>query len=142
MKEIFIKFPTGVGEITNNGNINNDPTEWKFKGNEVEVSDGYHTMDELYDHRLALSVALLNVLSDSNPTTNNRDYIECRKSLFHHDGTMFEGYFIVFAKTQEGMISYHYKIMYWNLFNIPVLEKAPEYDGHTSQDVIERLLKL
>lgn len=102
----------------------------------IEVSDGYHTMSELYDHRLALNVALFNIVA--------RDGADVVKSKLHSDGTMFEGgYFIVVWNVNKGMqISYHYKLEHWEKFQINEVELAPTYDGHTPQDVIKRLLKL
>lgn len=111
-----------------------------FEGNDIEVSDGYHTMDELYDHRMALSAALFALIKDCP-----YDNIVVYKSKLHHDGTMFEGgYFVVgFVAENLGQISYHYKLEHWDKFRIDEYERAPDvYDGHTSKDVIERLLKL
>ena len=42
-----------------------------------------------------------------------------------------------------GLISNHYKAEDWDLFKIPEVEKAlHEFDGHTSEDVLNRLKKL
>lgn len=112
-----------------------------------EVSDGYHTFSELYDHRRALNVALFNFMYMVDKSVRG-DYIAggskhlVMKSKLHSDGTMFEGYFIAMAITPEGQISYHYDLKYWNQFKIPEVDRCPEYDGHTPNDVIERLLKL
>lgn len=101
---------------------------------DLEVSDGYHTMHELYQHRMALNIALFHWIK--------KDY-EVVKSKLHYDGTMFDGYFIVAAKTEEGQISYHYKLKHWDKFNLFEVERVPwEYDGHGSLEVIERLIKL
>lgn len=112
-----------------------------------EVSDGYHTFTELYEHRLALTVALFKVY-DNYLTPLVRTSVKCWKSKLHSDGTMFDGgYFVVgmsiipFTGPVQ-QISYHYKLEHWNKFNVMELECAPEYDGHTGKDVIERLMKL
>ena len=43
----------------------------------------------------------------------------------------------------SGLISNHYKAEDWDLFKVPEVEKAKyEYDGHTAQDVLERLKNL
>jgi hypothetical protein len=107
-----------------------------------EVSDGYHTMGELYNHRRALTVALFNIIDGIRDEINWE--VELFKSKLHNDGTMYEGYFIVSASIPKvGQISYHYELKYWDEFKIPEADKIPwKYDGHTSQDVIERLLKL
>ena len=100
----------------------------KHKG---DISDGYHTFNELYDHRAALTAALFKSLP------NDTVY----KSKKHHDGTMYDGMFIVGANLPGiGEISYHYDLdPWWDVFNIREVENAPEWDGHTPNDVIERL---
>jgi len=104
-----------------------------------DCSDSYHTMSELYDHRRALTAALLNIISNECPGGVDPTF----KSKLHSDGTMFEGYFICGYNYFNGeMISYHYALEYWNDFRIPEYTIAPEYDGHTSDDVIKRLSKL
>jgi len=109
-----------------------------FRGDNIEVEDGYHSMNELYQHRMALNVALFRMLDCCSMGT-----WEVMKSKSHFDGTMFEGYFIVMAiNLDRKQISYHYKLEHWDKFRIPEVEKAPEFDGHSSNDVIERLMRL
>jgi hypothetical protein len=56
---------------------------------------------------------------------------------------MFEGMFIVGIETPEGQATYHYDIEpYWDLFKVKELEKAPKWDGHTSNDAIKRISSL
>lgn len=101
-----------------------------------DISDGYHTMDELYDHRMMLFVALLN---------NVKKVCYVFKSKLHHDGTMFEGGWFIAGIMQKDMcyISYHLKLdPYWNLLDCFEMDRAPEWDGHTSNDVLERLKSL
>ena len=111
-----------------------------------EVSDGYHTMHELYQHRMALNIALFNLWYEMHKYLVETDMIydnpQVMKSKLHNDGTMFDGYFIVMAITPHGQISYHYDLKYWDKFKIPEVERTPPYDGHNSQDVLERLMKL
>jgi hypothetical protein len=53
------------------------------------------------------------------------------------------GWFIVVAVLPSGQISNHYEAHDWELFNIPVVEKAKyEFDGHSSADVLKRLKEL
>lgn len=95
------------------------------------VSDGYHTFDELYHHRAVLFSFIVN----SHPDLSF-------KSHMHHDGTMYENMFIVGINTPYGQVTYHYDSNpYWNYFHCPVLEYAPEWDGHTPSEAIERLHK-
>lgn len=63
------------------------------------------------------------------------------KSKQHHDGSMFDGDFIVGFTTPKGQYSYHYKLENWDFFDVPVLNRAPEYDGHQPND-IDRLISL
>jgi hypothetical protein len=57
--------------------------------NTNEISDGYHTFGELYEHRAALFVALINRCTDIPSWISHQ----------HHDGTMFNGYFIAGMKS-------------------------------------------
>jgi len=93
---------------------------------EIEtVSDGYHTFDELYFHRMIL----FSVICEQN-------ILKAWKSKLHYDGTMFENYFIVGINTPEGQYSYHYHMEYWDHFeNIKEIPNAPEWDGHLPKDV-------
>ena len=91
------------------------------------ISDGYHTFDELYFHRMVLFSIICN---------QNRFY--AWKSWKHSDGTMFEDYFIVGVTTDKGDYAYHYHKDHWDRFNVQEIEFSPEWDGHTPED-IERL---
>ena len=95
-----------------------------------EISDGYHTFNELYDHRMIL----FSLICNSN---SQRAW----KSWKHHDGTMYDNYFIVGINTPEGQYSYHYHEDNWDYFDVKELEVAPEWDGHKPND-IKRLLSL
>lgn len=92
-----------------------------------EISDGYHTFNELYHHRAVLFSIICN---------QNKDI--AWKSKLHSDGTMYDEMFIVGITTPQGQYSYHYDINLWSLFDVEELDKAPEYDGHLPKD-IERL---
>ena len=93
-----------------------------------DTSDGYHTFRELYEHRRMLTKNLFNL-----------DYKNCFKSKLHNDGKMFENYFIVGIRTAKGCATYHYHIRHWDDFKGVALERAPEWDGHTSGDAINRI---
>jgi hypothetical protein len=97
-----------------------------------DLSDGYHTFNELYHHR----AILFSVICNEHPDIS-------WKSKLHHDGTMFDGMFIVGINTPEGQATYHYDINpYWDMFRVRELEKAPEWDGHTPTQAIERIASL
>lgn len=88
-----------------------------------ETSDGYHTFNELYEHRTALFAVICNMFP-------NISY----KSRKHDDGTMYDGMFIVGINTPKGQYSYHCNNEYFSWFKIPELEKAPKWDGHQPKD--------
>ena len=94
-----------------------------------ETSDGYHTFNELYHHRAVLFSVIVHDHSDL-----------AWKSKRHHDGTMYDGMFIVGIETPEGQATYHYDVdPYWDMFDCKELESAPEWDGHTPDDAIARI---
>ena len=97
-----------------------------------DTSDGYHTFNELYHHRAVLFSVIV------------RDHPEwCWKAKKHADGTMYDGMFIVGIDTPHGQASYHYDIdPYWDMFHCEEYEFAPEWDGHSPQEAIERIGKL
>ena len=97
-----------------------------------DTSDGYHTFNELYHHRAVLFSIIVKTFSD-----------KAWKSLRHHDGTMYDGMFIVGIDTPDGQATYHYDIdPYWDMFECRELECAPEWDGHTPAQAIERIGRL
>ena len=60
-----------------------------------ELSDTYHSFNDLYKHRTILTaLAFLNL-----------PY--AWKSKIHEDGSMYDGMFVVGVPTPYGMISYH-----------------------------------
>lgn len=104
--------------------------------NPGEVSDGYHTFNELYHHRAILFA----VICDKFPAL-------AWKSLLHHnpEDKMYDGMFIVGINTPNGQATYHYDINpYWDgvFKNVRECDIAPEYDGHTPEEAIERIKSL
>ena len=95
-----------------------------------EITDGSHSFDELYYHRMILFSIICNGCSD-----------KACKSWKHNDNTMFDNYFIVGIDTPKGQYSYHYHKDYWDLFDVKEIEFAPVWDGHQPKDVT-RLLSL
>lgn len=108
-----------------------------FEHDDLQVSDGYHTMDELYGHRIALWISLCR--------TKESNYgPRVWRSKLHQDGSSFDGWFILGMFKEAGeQISYHLPLPYWHQTDFAeTLERAPEWDGHTSADVVERLKTL
>ena len=97
-----------------------------------DTSDGYHTFNELYHHR----AVLFSVIVKAFPGI-------AWKAKHHHDGTMYDGMFIVGIETPDGQATYHYDIEpYWDMFECKEIEYAPEWDGHTPAQAIDRIGKL
>lgn len=95
------------------------------------INDGYHTFDELYEHRNLLFCAF------ASTTPQRAWYSRC-----HADGTMFDGYIIVGLEKPHKHITYHMAerfIPYLAACSIKEIPYAPEWDGHTPDDVLERL---
>lgn len=101
------------------------------------TSDGYHTFRELYDFRRLFNAALFNEWAAQGK-------YEVHKSFKHHDGELAfgGGWFVVMATLPTGQISNHYEANAWSQFHIEVRERADEWDGHTPQDVLQRLAAL
>jgi hypothetical protein len=96
------------------------------------LSDGYHTFNELYHHRAILFAVICNSMPD-----------KAWKSKLHDTGDMYDGMFIIGIETLEGQATYHYDINpYWDMFKVKELEKAPKWDGHTPQMAIDRISRL
>jgi hypothetical protein len=100
-----------------------------------KLSDGYHTMADLYAHRRALVAVLAAAASTAGDSW---------RSKAHHpeDSPMFEGgYFVVGIQLPTGVITYHFKLSRWDDFAaVPELEHAPKWDGATPDDSVTRLL--
>lgn len=99
-----------------------------------DTSDGYHTFNELYEFRKVYNAVLFNEWS-------NQGKYQVHKSKQHSDGEYCfgGGWFIVMATLPTGQISNHYELKDWDLFDCEVRELADVWDGHTPQDVVERL---
>jgi hypothetical protein len=96
-----------------------------------EVSDGFHTFNELYQHRTSLILALIK----AHPEIS---WI----SLKHDDGSAFDDWFIAGMDLPTGTVTYHLCIGFWTMAKnagAKVLERAPKWDGHTSNDVLNRI---
>lgn len=101
-----------------------------------KLNDMAHNEQELYDFRMLYNALLFNEWYKNGS-------MEVYKSRRHADGELcFDGdWFVVVAILSSGkQITNHYHIDNWDLFKIPeVYEVIHEFDGHTSQDVLQRL---
>lgn len=97
-----------------------------------DVSDGFHTFNQLYHQRAILFAALVNQNKEISWKTRR-----------HEDGELCfgGGWFLVTIDTPKGAYGYHYEDKYWDMFHCKELEKAEHWDGYTEEDV-ERLMSL
>jgi len=93
------------------------------------TSDGYHTFDELYEHRHALFSVVCHVFNGW-------------KSRAHSDGTMFDGWFIAGVDTPLGQATYHLPLSWWDKFECEERPYAPMWDGHAPGVVPGRIRSL
>jgi hypothetical protein len=105
-----------------------------YYGEAGKISDGYHTFDELYEHRYYLYLAFLHYHSD---------HWGAWKARKHHDGTGWDGWFLVGTNVDGRQISYHLPSRLWDeAWWLTEYDRAPvEFDGHSSRDVIDRLAR-
>jgi hypothetical protein len=104
-------------------------------GGAEKISDGYHTFQDLYDHRRALTAVLAAGAASAGDSW---------RSKRHHpeDGPMFDESFIVGLNLPvHGTITYHYNLEHWDDFAaVPELEHAPKWDGAGPDETVSRLL--
>lgn len=100
--------------------------EAKEKIESGDLSDGYHTFNQLYHQRAMLFATIVNQNSDKAWKTHK-----------HEDGEpcFGGGWFLVTIDTPQGAYGYHYEDKYWNMFKCKELEKAEHWDGYTEEDV-------
>lgn len=104
-----------------------------IKMKKEKISDGYHTFEELYEHRHIIFIALCK---------NYKNKVW--RSKLHLDGSNYAGWFILGINKEKGkQITYHLPINKWKETSFTeTLKKAPEFDGHSPKDVINRIKKL
>ncbi len=93
-----------------------------------QVSDGYHTFEELYEHRHLLFINLLSIY----------DYCAF-KTRRNQEGEELKGWFIAGLDLSFGQITYHMPMKYWPHLAVREIESNADYDGHNSKDVLNRL---
>lgn len=99
-----------------------------------DLSDGDHTFKELYHHRATLFSIICRLMSTIDPEL-------CWKSKKHHDGSMYDGYFIVGVGGVGDKVfgdkyfSYHYSMDDWDSFPVKELKSAPEYSKENDIDI-------
>jgi len=90
------------------------------------ISDGYHTFDELYDHRCLLWINLCLLKPE-----------HCYTKLEHYKGWFLLGMY----KTEGSQISYHCPNKYLKFVEEKIDEdQSVEWDGHTPKGCLSRLV--
>lgn len=116
--------------------INKDIKDSADKGilSAKDVSDRWHTFRVLYKHRIYLFAALCNTYKDISFKT--------KKHFDEENDPMFNGDFMAGINTPAGVVTYHIKLEYWDLFHVQEIEHGPKYDGYTDEDIFVRLESL
>lgn len=96
-----------------------------FKIVKNDISDGYHTFDELYEHRCLLFINLCLAMPE-------------RAIIGKTDGD----WFVMFLELPTGQISYHLPTSMLPLVaHSLVADLTYPWDGHQSSDVVDRLTR-
>jgi hypothetical protein len=108
----------------------------------TQVSDGYHTFGELYAHRIELWIALCKTLHFHTFAKDGGS--PAWRSKLHSNGTCLHDWFVLGLNFKAGeQITYHLPMYLWGDCDFArTLDRAPEFDGHTSADVLKRLKRL
>ena len=127
---------------------------YNVAGDLGDVSDGYHTFNELYEFRKMYNAVLFNEWGkervqhphwwkEGKPFYSYKHEVHKSKKHYEGDECFGGGWFIVVAILPTGQISNHYEMKDWDLFQIPEEPKAKyPFDGHTGKDVLTRLKEL
>lgn len=96
-----------------------------------DISDGYHTFDELYEHRIALFIALAK-------------WCEWESWYLYDDG---DEWFCMFLETPAGQVSYHLPVRLLEKVKTFALNGghhsvSNKWDGHPPARALERLQAL
>lgn len=94
-----------------------------------DTSDGYHTFNELYAHRIALWKAVCRLSGGA------------WRSKKHSDGSGIPGWFVLGMGREPGrQCTYHLSDAEWDACAFAeTLDTAPTFDGHTPADVLARI---
>lgn len=149
-----------------NPQLDPEPDEMVVSGEDPHCSDGYHDFQQLYKQRYAIFVALLKQIQlrfeldqmsreEVSPVWKSKHHSDCILHIpnwpqeFDESGkrkpccSMFSDSFVCGIGYEPGkQITYHLPLKMWDEVEVFELQKAPEWDGHTAKDVIQRLRNL
>lgn len=107
--------------------------------NETDIMfDKHHTVGELYAHRITLFITVMGLVKTTGKGTP-------WYSHKHHDGEQWGTSIITGITMEDGrQITYHVPAEYEEKLQkvASYVDYAPEYDGHTPMDTLDRLLEL
>lgn len=95
-----------------------------------KVSDKWHTFGELYMQRLFL-FRIICIQNKDIAWKSKRHFDEENDPMFNDD-------FVVGLNTPKGPAAYHFKMEFWDLFDVKELPNAPKYDGYTPEEALDR----
>ncbi len=102
--------------------------------NTKHITDKYHTFGELYTIRMFLILIIC--------MQNKDKAFKSRKHFDEENDPMFNGDFVVGLYTYFGPVAFHFKLEFWDLFDILEIERAPQYDGYDKDEAMIRLLSI
>lgn len=115
--------------------INEDIMELRRNGQSVkEISNGHHTFGDYTDMRNTYFIALCNAYHDLS--------WKSKKHFDEENDPMYDGDFIAGIFTPDGPITQHLKMKFWGDLQVQEIERAPQYDGYTEEDVKVRIKSL
>lgn len=108
-------------------------------GDPAALTDGYHTMAELYRQRMLWHAMFINLADQTGR------YRACKSHRHHDGGECFGGgRFIVQIIIDGHVIGQHYENEYWDLFQCDEKEHALEWEGTCPEEegnIIKKHLK-
>lgn len=102
-----------------------------------EISDGYHTFKELYDHRNLLFLVLAKLFHENDS--------EVWKTKKDERGISTGSWFILGIDytnpegTEQKQITYHLPMNMWKLCKFATVVPKSKWDGHSGFHVLEQL---
>ncbi len=103
-----------------------------------DLSDGYHTFQDMYDERAVLFLSLCKLIKENSYMSHRLFLWKSRKESI---GRKIEGYFLVGITNSDGsMISYHLENKWWDkTSDFLELQEAPQYDWDDSYSSLQLL---
>jgi hypothetical protein len=89
-----------------------------------QVSDGYHTFNELYEHRCLVFLLLC-------------ERVGAVSWRPHYEG--WDAVYLYLTLNPKSQISYHVPVKYRPAYEHYPKASEGEWDGHTSEDVVTRM---